>query len=158
MIFMGVLDADIAAFMNDLDGVIDEAMELKVRDAAAGYIQAAVITEVYMKYEPKGYDRKMDKHGLADIREAPSGSIESHYESQTKTLTVENVREDWEPTMRKHEGRNVAKVVESGEGYDWRQIKPRPFHKIAEENLIRGGDVDFHIEETFKQRMGAWSR
>ena len=155
---MGVLDAEIAAFMNDLDGVIDEAMELKVRDAAAGYIQAAVITEVYMKYEPKGYQRKLDNHGLADIREAPSGSIESHYDSRTKTLTVENVREDWEPTMKKHEGRNVAKVVETGQGYDWRQIGPRPFHKIAEENLIRGGDVDFHIEETFNQRMGAWSR
>ena len=155
---MGVLDTEIAEFMDRLDGVIDEAMELKVRDAAAGYIQAAVITEVYMQYEPKGYERKMENHGLMDIREAPVGSIESHYESQSKTLTVENVREDWEPTMRKHEGRNVAKVVESGNGYDWHSVKPRPFHKVAEKRLIESGDVDFHIEETFKERMGAWSR
>lgn len=155
---MGVLDVEIAEFMDALDGVIDEAMEFKVRDAAASHIQAAVVTEVYMQYEPKGYDRKMTNHGLADTREAPVGSIQSHYESQTKTLTVENVREDWEPTMRKHEGRNVAKVVESGEGYDWHSVKPRPFHKIAEANLIKSGDVDFHIEETFKERMGGWSR
>ena len=35
---MGVLDAEINEFMDALDGVIDEAMEFKVRDAAAGYI------------------------------------------------------------------------------------------------------------------------
>ena len=154
---MGVLDAEINEFMDALDGVIDEAMEFKVRDAAAGYIQAAVITEVYMKYPNPKYERKMMNHGLADIREAPVGSLESHYEPQTKTLTVEDVREDWEPTMRKHEGRKVAPVVESGQGYDWRTIKPRPFHHVAEQNLIKSGDVDFHIEETYKERMGAWS-
>lgn len=154
---MGVLDAEISEFMDALDGVIDEAMELKVRNAAAGYIQAAVVTEVYMKYEPRGYQRKLDYHGLADIREAPAGSIESQYDSRTKTLTVENVREDWEPTMKKHEGRNVAKVVESGEGYDWKPIRPRPFHRVAEQNLIKGGDVDFHIEDTYNERMGGRS-
>ena len=151
---MGVADAEINALMSDLDDVIDEAMELRVRDAAAGYIQAAVVTEVYMQYEPKGYERKMAYHGLADIREAPVGSIESHYERQTKTLTVQNVREDWEPTMRKHEGRNVAEVVESGQGYDWHSVKPRPFHKVAEQNLAKSGDVEFHIEDIYNTHMG----
>ena len=155
---MGVLDAEIADFMEELDGVIDEAMETKVREAAAGYIQAAVITEVYMKYPHPKYERKKENRGLMDIREAPTGSIQSDYEKQTKTLTVENVREDWEPTAWKHQGRNVAKVVESGKGYDWHPVEPRPFHKVAEKNLIKGGDVDFWIEETFKERMGGWSR
>lgn len=155
---MGVLDAEAQAFFDDLDGVIEEAMVTKVRDAAAGYIQSAVITEVYQKYPNPKYERKLDDHGLMDIHEAPQGSIESNYDSNTRTLTVENVREDWEPTKRSHAGRNVAKVVESGNGYDWKQIGPRPFHKVAEERLIQGKDVDFHIEDTFQKRMGAWSR
>lgn len=151
---MGVLDAEIHALMNDLDGAIDEAMETRVKDAALGHLEAAVITEVYMQYEPKGYERKMANHGLLDMREAPAGSVETHYEAQTHTLTVQDVREDWEPTMRKHEGRNVAEVVESGKGYDWHPVKPRPFHRIAEQNLVKSGDVEFHIKETFERRMG----
>lgn len=153
---MGVLDAEISEFMDALDGVIDEAMRVKVSEAAKGYIQMAVVTEVYMKYEPTDYVRKLDHGGLADMREPPVGSMKSCYDSKTKTLTVENVRNDWEPTRDWHRGRSVPIIVEENiRDYDWwkRRFK-RPFHDVAEQNLIKGGDVDFHIEDTYNERMG----
>ena len=147
----------LTSLLNDIDMVIDEAMETKVRDAAKGHMQAAIITNVYEAYPQSGYPRKLDQRGLLDMREPPAGSMQTYYDSRTKTLTLENVRKDWEPYPEdgRHRGRNVVAVVESGAGYDyWPNPFPRPFHATAEQNLVKSGDVEFHIKETFERRMG----
>ena len=61
------------------------------------------------------------------------------------------------PPTHKPEGRNVAEVVESGEGYDYKDIGPRPFHKKAEEALIRTKEVDKILTKAMKDNLGAWS-
>ena len=158
---MGVLDAEISAYMQELNETIDEAMKTRVTDAAKGYIQAAVIMEVYEKYPESKYERKLENRGLLDMREPPIGSMKSEYDPKTKTLTVEDVRPDWEPVPEdgRHAGRNVAEVVERTLAYDWWDHPfRRPFHKVAEKNLIAGKDVDFQLEVAYQERMGTWSR
>lgn len=150
------MEKDLAVFLEVVDAVIDFTMERDVKDAAIREIQRKVNSEVYAKYEPIQYERKMWRKGLLDSEEAPDGSMEVHYDSKLKLLTVEDVRKDWEPT-HKPEGRNVAEVVESGEGYDYKDIGPRPFHKKAEEALIKTKEVDKILTKAMKDNLGAWS-
>ena len=151
------MEKDLEVFLEVVDALIDYTMERDVRDAVTREIQKKVQTEVYDKYpDPIRYERKMGRRGLQDDREVPDGSMETHYDSKIKLLTVEDVRKDWEPT-HKPEGRNVAEVVESGEGYDYKDIGPRPFHKKAEEALIRTKEVDKILTKAMKDNLGAWS-
>lgn len=151
------MEKELELFLEVVDGVIDYVMERDVKDAAIREIQKKVQTEVYDKYpNPVQYERKMWRRGLLDSAEAPDGSMEVHYDSKIKLLTVEDVRKDWEPT-HKPEGRNVAEVVETGEGYDYKDIGPRPFHAKAEEALIRTKEVDKILTKAMKENLGAWS-
>ena len=155
---MGI-EAEANAFMDMVDKLIDYTMVTDMTDAAVKEIQSKVQTEVYDKYTPRVYQRKKEKYGLLDPGAAPAGSMEIHYESQTQTLTVEDVREDWEPTRERHRGRNVAEVVESGSGYDWKDIPPRPFHKKAEEALINSGEADRVLQKAMDDNLAGdrWS-
>jgi len=132
---MAVLCEDLRYFMEAVDSLVDYTMVYDVGPRAVRVLQEKIESEVYQKYTPKGYERKREDHGLIDPRE-----IDVRYESPLKTLHVQSVRDDWEPTMRKHEGRNVADVVESGDGYDWASVKPRPFHKPAEIEMVKEAD------------------
>lgn len=145
----GIPEADI--FMNLVEQSLDHIMEHEMKDAAVAAIQRNVEMRVYAEYEPKVYNRKMYENGLLD----PS-NMESEYDRVTKTLTVEDVRTDWEPTSPTNPGRKVAPVVESGSGYDFRRIKPRPFHKFAEADLD-DGLADAILTLAMEQNVGGWS-
>ena len=149
---MSTIDEDVHAFSEAVDAILEMTMVQDVGPAAVDEVQRQIDFKVYAEYEPKVYKRKFYDHGLIDPRE-----IEAKYESKTNTLTVEAVRDDWEPTRRSHEGRKVAPVVESGNGYDYKSIKPRPFHKPAEDELIRSGKVDKIITDKMEEYLGPWS-
>ena len=151
------MDKDLQAFLDVVDDLLDYVMEDDVKAAAVKELQSKIQTEVYDKYTPRVYNRKKDYHGLQDPRDYPVGSMEYHYDSRIKLLTIEDVRPDWEPTSRKHEWRNVAEVVESGDGYDYKDLPPRPFHKKAEEALIKSGEVDRILTQAMETNLGAWS-
>lgn len=129
---MGI-SADIAAFRAKLNMAIDRAMESNVGAAAVRKIAEAVQTEVYDAYVPKVYVRRKENGGLIDT--SPDNIVVS-YDSTTKTLRVADMNRDNET------GRLVAPVVESGKGYTYKTIPPRPFHKAAEEKMITDGDFE----------------
>lgn len=149
---MSTINEDVQAFSEAVDMILEMTMVRDVGPAAVAELQRQIDFKVYREYTPKVYNRKFYNHGLVDPRE-----IEVKYESQTNTMTVEAVRDDWEPTSRKHEGRKVAPVVESGNGYDYKDIKPRPFHKPTEDELIRSGKVDKIITDKMEEYLGPWS-
>lgn len=149
---MATIEQECKMFSEAVDMILEMTMVQDVGPAAVAELQRQIDFKVYAEYDPKVYKRKFYNHGLIDPRE-----IETKYESQTNTLTVEAVRDDWEPTRRSHEWRKVAPVVESGNGYDYKSIKPRPFHKPAENELIKRGTVDKILTEKMEQYLGPWS-
>ena len=151
------MDAELNMFMGLVDQLIDYTMETDVLDAVKKEMAAKIQTEVYDKVIPKSYERKKESYGLLDFDQTPHGNLDIHYDGKIKLLTVENVRSDWEPTLESHIGRNVAKVVESGDGYDWRDIGPRKLHKPTEQALIASGEIDRILTKSMETNLGGWS-
>lgn len=145
------LCAELQNFVDAVDEILEMTMVQDVTPEVIYELQYMIDRKVYAEYPEPQYQRKFYEHGLVDPRE-----IDADYESKTNTLIVKSVRDDWEPTMRRHEGRNVAEVVESGQGYDWRTIKPRPFHKPTEDELIRSGKVDKILTDAMETYLGSW--
>ena len=139
-------------FMEQVNAAVDFCMEHEMKDAAVAAIQRSVMENVYSAYPfPKVYERKYDQGGLLD----PDNMV-STYDKTLKTLTVEDIRPDWEPTRRVHAGRNVSEVVETGKGYDFKQMGPRPFHEPAEKEL-GDGLADQLLTLCLDRDLGAWS-
>ena len=153
------MESELNSFMEIVDQLIDYTMESEVLDAVKKEMESKIDTEVYSKYDPIRYERKLDQRGLLDMRDTQEGgSLDVHYDSKIKLLTVENVRPDWEPTHPSHPDRNVAAVVESGSGYDfWKRPKARPFHKKTESALITSGEIDKILTKSMETNLGGWS-
>lgn len=148
-----MLEPELHGFLEAVDGVAEYSMTRTIAPYAIRILQEKIKSEVYaVDWPGRRYKRKYENHGLIDPRE-----IEWQYESQTNTLIVRSIRDDWEPTVRAHEGRNVAEVVETGNGYDWFAVRPRPFHKPAEELLITSGEVDAMLTRDMELYLGMWS-
>lgn len=135
-------------FRDILNQAVDYTMEHDMVTAATSVIQGAVETEVYAKYQPKRYVRQRDLGGLLDSHE-----VDYQYEKQTKTLTLENKRDDaetktWRWQKTGDPDNTVADVVENGGPYMYKvRIGPRPFHSIAEKRMIDMGVAEKVLEE-----------
>lgn len=133
---MGIT-ADLALFRAKLNTAVDYTMKSIVAASVVNVTQQAIQTEVYDAYSPKVYDRRGMNGGLIDF----TGNWDEQYDAATKTLTVRNVNRDDET------GRLVAPVVESGKGYRYKvHIGPRPFHSVAEKNMIKDGVFEDALE------------
>lgn len=140
------LKQDIDRFLAELDAAIDSAMEFEVAEISKNYIADAVETEVYEKYDPVVYKRRRDTDGGLQDKNA----MIAEYDVATKTLTVESQGID------QSTGVIAAHIVEETYNYEYpprRDIGLRPFHSIAEENLIKSGDAERALAEGLK-RMG----
>ena len=153
------LEVELAAFDEILHKLIDYTMVTDMTDAVEKEMEIQIVHNVYEKIVPRVYERKWEKHGLLDLEKTPIGNLDINYDSNLMLLTVENVRPDWEPTSETHYGRNVAEVVESGSGYDWRKIGPRPFHKPTEDALINTGEADRVLQKALDESLAGdiWS-
>ena len=122
----------VAEYCAALDDAIEYAMEVEVATMARVAIHNAVESEVYEKYDPLVYRRRGDDGGLADQSQ---DNMEAVYDRQTRTLTVQDVNEDDDT------GRRVAPIVESGRGYQYpvKGMKARPFHSVAQKNMVDDG-------------------
>lgn len=146
------LEIELQGFLDVVNAAAEIAMTQKVAPYAIKILQEKINSEVYaVDWPARKYKRKYFMHGLIDPRE-----IEWNWESPTMTLTVKSVRDDWEPTMPSHENRPVAPVVESGNGYDWHPVRPRPFHKPAEDELAKSREVDAILTTTMQTYLGSW--
>lgn len=154
----GVLCPDLAAFMDIVDQSLDYVMEHEIAEMTKDAISVMVETQVYRVYQPKSYARMGEYGGLKD-----RNNMDAKYEKQTKTLTVQDVREDpgtkeWRWKKTGDPEYTVADVVENGGPYSWRcRIPPRPFHQPAEDFLINGGYADRTLTEQMEGNLAAWS-
>lgn len=151
---------DLEAFKEILNMAVDYAMETKVADVAVSAIQGAVDTEVYRKYNPKMYVRDREMGGLQDKH-----NIERRYDPATKTLEVQDVRDDpdtkeWRWKKTGDPDNTVADVVEAGHPYHY-HLRPypgaRPFHSVAEQRLIDHKWAEQALEADLKQNLDGWS-
>lgn len=149
---------DLQAFMDILDMAVDYAMEHEITEMVKSAISVMVETEVYRQYTPKVYVRQGPYGGLQDRNE-----MEAEYEKQTKTLKVKDVRDDpytkdWRWRKTGDPNNTVADIVENGGPWSWKvHIGPRPFHKPAEDFLIKGGYVDSRLTQELESNLSGWS-
>ena len=147
-----MLEPELEGFLQVVEAAVEISMTQEVAPYAIKILQEKINSEVYsVDWPNRKYKRKYEFHGLLDPRE-----IDWKWESPTRTLTVKSIRDDWEPTVRNHEGRSVADVVESGNGYDWHAVKPRPFHKPAEDYLIESRTVESLLNKAMREYVGPW--
>lgn len=152
------ISAELKTFMEVVNASVDFIMEHEITDMVKDAIYVMVETQVYRVYQPKSYARWGEYGGLQD-----RNNMEAHYENQTKTLTVQNVRDD--PNTKEKRWKKsgnpditVADVVEDGGPYTWRvRIPPRPFHQPAEDFLIKGGYVDRKLTEEMESNLAGFS-
>ena len=153
-----ILCPDLQAFMEIMNQSIDYTMKHEIAEMTKSAIAVMVEKKVYQVYQPKSYARMGEFGGLAD-----RNNMEVHYEKQTRTLTVQDVRDDPDTKEKRWKitgdpDNTVADVVENGGPYTWRvRIPPRPFHQPAEEFLIDGGYVDRKLTEAMEANLAGWS-
>lgn len=140
---------ELAAARAKFDTAVDNAMELDVAEDVKTYIQMAVQSEVYEGYTPTEYERRGTGMGGLQDRDV----MEVKYSPSDHLLEVADMSTDFIT------GRLIAPVVESGTGYTWEaseiyqmQPYPRPFHKVAEKNIIQSGDAEMALELGLKRQ------
>ncbi|WP_397331643.1 hypothetical protein [Paenibacillus sp. JSM ZJ436] len=117
------------ALLNNVAPTVKEVMKDKIEE------------EVYSVYTPVpvedgGYDRQRENDGLLD-----EDNMEVTVLNDT-VLTVENIRSDGD--------RNVAEIVETGEGYQFEfpyNGVPRPFTEATREHLR---DTNEHVAAMYR--------
>lgn len=153
-----ILCEDLQAFMEAVNQSLDYVMEHEIAEITKSAISVMVETEVYRQYTPKVYQRQGEYGGLQD-----RNNMEATYDRITKTLTVEDVRDDpstkdWRWRKTGDPENTVADIVENGGPWSWRvHIPPRPFHKPAEDFLIRTGYADQMLTREMEGNLMGWN-
>jgi hypothetical protein len=126
--------------LNNLFNFIKEKIEESLKTDVAQTIKEVerehVYKDVYSKYEPRRYERKMDDGGLSSIKNMDH---DVKINGDSIELTITNKRTD-EKT-----GKYIPYVVETGIGYDYTEPdypnppytyqNPRPFTKETIKDL-----------------------
>ena len=132
---------DAEVIKEKLENAIHRAMQSTVADEVKLAIMESVQENVYDAYTPTSYKRRGTSGGLAD-----PNMMDQTYDAATMTLEVRSSGKG------AHGRKDVAEVVESGQGYTWKESEiakhpfPRPFHKPAEERLAQGNEIDNAIK------------
>jgi len=123
----------IEAAVNYVKESITEALGGGVLRAVKNEEASQIKDEVYKAYKPKYYKRRKDMYAPGNI----VGSVDG------LTLTVYNITppsDEHMPRFRKNTpapttDKDLASVIETGEGYDWYSPGPRPFTQSTVEAL-----------------------
>ena len=128
------IESQLKKIEKQLQSKIQDALNNEVKEVVVETLLSHVKTDIYDYYTPKIYERKYDDGGLAD---------EANIKTSVKgnTLSVENVRKDG--------SKNVAEIVETGEGYTYGEPaysnppysyqNPRPFTENTRVELRETG-------------------
>lgn len=143
---MSVLD-EYKRIRAKLEADMETVLLTHVAPAVKEELQTQVYDKVYAAYTPKVYERRYQDGGLGDMR-----NYEASVDSGTMTLYVQNQTRDdgyWRPDGSPD--RFIAPVVEGTGGpdsdYDYGGPGPRPFHKAAEQEVIRDGTVERELRK-----------
>lgn len=129
--------------MNELtkqiEKMIGRALQEDVSKVAERTLKENVITEVYDQYSPTQYERT---GGLYQ-----DSNIETKMESDN-TLSVRSTRQE--------DGRDIASIIEYGEGYSYEgldeRIGARPFHEKTAEELMDKGLVKKALSDGLRKQ------
>lgn len=116
---------DLEKFLRQLQQPVSKALSSNVAQTVKTVMKDKVEKEVYAPYSPSVYQRT-GKLGSEESMEATL--------LNDSTLVVENVRSDGD--------RNVAEIVETGQGYTYDFLYsgvPRPFTESTREELVNTG-------------------
>lgn len=136
---------DLGSLFSHLNKQITSSLGDNVAKRATKVMQEEIEDEVYSTYKPVQYERQLYSGGLIDEK-----NISTKLEDST--LIVENVRSDYD----EHGNfRNVAHIVETGEGYQY-PVPPsltegRPFTQATRERLKDGEALDA-LQKGLRQR------
>lgn len=130
-----MMDSDIELFLKSLDLAVDMVMIRDEAEIIKGVLPIYVESQVYEKYDPVVYERAGSEGGLADEK-----NYKADYDANTKTLSVEIVRDDSPEELKRYKGHypeyTIADIVEAGGPYRYppKKVKlgPRPFTKQLE--------------------------
>jgi hypothetical protein len=119
---------DLSQLEKYINEKINSALRNEVADTARDTMQEHVMSDVYDKYTPTQYVRTGDLY-----KDIVTQMVDDN------TVSIENVTRDEET------GRLVAPVVESGQGYTWKDSRiynmqpfPRPFVENTAKDLADG--------------------
>lgn len=116
-------------------------LKQEIAKATVKTMQKHIQTDVYDVYDPKQYERKSYQGGLIDQDNIEVAVVDDN------TISVENIRFDGD--------REVAQIVESGEGYIYDfpfNGVPRPFTENTIEELKETGLLEQEMKKGLARR------
>lgn len=131
--------------MKELEKMLQQrfskALQQNVAPTVKRVMKEKIEEEVYSVYDPTMYERDREHGGLLDEANMEVTMLND------STLSVENVRSD--------DGRNVAEIVETGEGYDHDFMYngiPRPFTEATREELRSTNEHTYAFYQGLKRQ------
>lgn len=124
-----------------LNSKIQSALKNEVAETTIQTMQKHIESDVYAVYEPKQYVRKGYQGGLSDPHNIEVEVIDDN------TISVENIRFDGD--------REVAQIVESGKGYQYKfdyYGVPRPFTENTREELKNTDQLKKSMKQGLKRQ------
>lgn len=120
---------------------ISKALQQNVAPTVKRVMKEKIEEVVYSVYDPTMYERDKEHGGLLDEDNMKVTMLND------TTLSVENVRSD--------DGRNVAEIVETGEGYEFEfpyNGIPRPFTEATREELRSTNEHTYAFYQGLKRQ------
>ena len=143
--------------LKELEGYLTKVVYDVMTDEVTNTVKDVMVDKVnkivYDAYKPEVYKRQYDKGGLID--KDKNISAVSAISDKGVTLTIRNIRSD--------NGKDVAKIVETGEGYSVPDIanrgygKPRKFSEGTRNELGSGKAHVDAMRRGLEKRLGAGS-
>jgi hypothetical protein len=127
--------------MEYLNKQVQSTNKNEVAQTVVKTMQEHIQSDVYDVYDPKVYARKGYNGGLIDDSNIEAGVVDD------ETIYVENIRFDGD--------REVADIVESGQGYTYQfdyYGVPRPFTENTREELSKGTKLQQAMRDGLKKR------
>ena len=157
------IEADLSAFRIALDNAIKEIMETDILRVAQVDIMAAVEENVYAKYTPSGYNPYVRRREMGGLQDPNNIVLKGDGVSVISTPTESIFEMEVEDVAKDEDGFPVAEIIESGEGYHWKESRiykmehagmplKRPFYEAAEELLASESAVPYWIQHGLENR------
>ena len=132
---------------------VTDALQTDVAEDTVELMKEHIQTDVYDKYEPTQYVRRMEDGGLID---------DDNYliEDIDNGVKITNITRDNGYATPSDPDRLVTPIVESGVGYTWRKSKiyqmqpyPRPFVRNTAKDLEEG-KLKESMKKALEKRLG----
>lgn len=124
-----------------ISSVVAGALEGPVQQAIKETESAHVATDVYAAYENKRYKRR-GRFGDIENMQGTITELENGFRLEVDNMTPPNPKYWGPPSSNKTTvDKHLATVIETGEGYDYVPVPPRPFMENTAQELDKSGEI-----------------